>query len=540
MIQIQQLKLPPSHTMEELYKKAAKALGIRPQAIEALEIVRKSIDARDKENIRIIYTVEVSVAQEGRILKKNHNRNVLEIQRAPYAPPQRGTQPLRHRPLVVGSGPGGLFCAYLLALQGYAPLVVEQGDRVAERREKVRAFWETGRLDPDSNVQFGEGGAGTFSDGKLNTMVKDPRGRNRMVLETFVQMGAPAEILYESRPHMGTDVLASIVRNLREEICRLGGEVRFQSKLVGLSIEGERIRGVRILNRKNMEETFVETEAVILAIGHSARDTFAMLREAGVPMSRKAFAVGLRIEHPRSMIDTAQYGSRMATQLPPASYKLARTVGNGRGVYSFCMCPGGYVVNAASLPEATVVNGMSYSGRDGRNSNSAIVVTVGEGDFPTGDLFAGVAFQESLERAAYRLGSGHVPVQLFGDFCKNRESVALGGVEPCIKGGWAFANLREILPPFLGESLVEGILSFEKNIAGFSRGDAILSGVETRTSSPLRILRDEGYESAIRGLYPCGEGAGYAGGITSAAMDGLRVAEAVISRYAPFMERERV
>ncbi len=383
-------------------------------------------------------------------------------------------------------------------------------------------------------MQFGEGGAGTFSDGKLNTSVKDPHGRNQEVLRIFCEAGAPPEILYDQKPDLGTDQLITIVQNMRHQIEAWGGTVRFRACVTDFDIKDGRLVGVTVNDGE-----YLETSVAVLAVGHSARDTFFQLERTGILMEPKSFAVGVRIEHPQKMIDENQYGKNPPEILGAAPYKLTHRCGNGRGIYSFCMCPGGYVVNAASEEGQTAVNGMSYSDRAGRNANSAMIVTVGPEDFAschvegTSPVLDGIAFQRNLERAAFRAGNGKIPVQLFGDFCEGRESKALD-VEPAICGGWTFGNLREIFPEPVSASLAEGIRAFERNIAGFSRLDAVLSGVESRTSSPLRIIRNEGFESSVRGLYPCGEGAGYAGGITSAAMDGIRTAEAISKKYKNF------
>ncbi len=422
----------------------------------------------------------------------------------------------------------------MLARHGYRPLVLERGGPVQERTKKVQAFWETGKLDPACNVQFGEGGAGTFSDGKLNTLVKDPVGRNRKVLELFVEFGADPRICYVNKPHIGTDVLCRIVESMREEILRLGGQVRFYSQVTDLQVEEGRLAGLVV----NGEET-IPAEAAILAIGHSARDTFAVLKARQVPMEAKAFAVGLRILHPQAMVDMAQYkGDREAARLlGAASYKLTHTCGSGRGVYSFCMCPGGFVVNASSEEGRLAVNGMSYHARDGEDANSALIVTVTPKDFGGEGPLAGIAFQRRLEELAYKAGKGKIPVQLYGDFKEGRLSTGFGQVRPQFRGETAFADLRQILPVPVTEALLEGIDRFGQIIRGFDRPDAILAGVESRTSSPVRICRDDHLESRIKGLFPCGEGAGYAGGITSAAMDGLRVAEEIARRYAAGQQR---
>lgn len=431
--------------------------------------------------------------------------------------------------MIIGSGPAGLFCGLMLARHGYAPILLERGEDVDTRTKKVEEFWGGGGLDPLSNVQFGEGGAGTFSDGKLNTLVKDPAGRNRLVMEIFSEFGADPAICYQQKPHLGTDVLSRIVRNIREEIRNLGGEVRFSSQVTELLITGGVLNGVMV---NGVER--VETEAVVLAVGHSARDTFEMMAGLAVPMEPKAFAVGLRIQHPQEMINLSQYHRADASLLGAASYKLTRQTSQSRGVYSFCMCPGGYVVNASSEPGRLAVNGMSYHDRRGVNANSALIVTVTPEDFPGNGPLAGVAYQRMLEETAYRIADGRIPVQLYGDFRAGTISRGFGSVAPQFKGDFGFADLRAAFPDYLGGALVEGVEYFGRIIAGFDREDAILAGIESRTSSPLRILRNSQFESKIKGLFPCGEGAGYAGGITSAAMDGIRVAEEIAGRYSKY------
>jgi hypothetical protein len=530
MLRIQQLKLPVQHTQKQLKDKVVKTLHIHPDELIRYEIIKQSLDARGDE-LKYVYIIDAEVKREPTVLKKCP-KQVTKAVRAWYQFPKSGDEKLHHRPVIIGTGPAGLFCGLQLARAGYAPILLERGQCAGERAKTVEMFWKLGVLDPQSNVQFGEGGAGTFSDGKLNTLVKDPVGRNKKVLQMFVEAGAPEEILYVNKPHLGTDVLIGIVTHMREEIIRLGGEVRFGCRMTDLKIEAGSIRGVIFEDTAN-GTGFLEAEQVVLAIGHSARDTFAMLKEHQIPMQAKSFAVGVRMEHPQEMINQSQYGENYPSCLPSAAYKVTRQTGAGRGVYSFCMCPGGYVVNASSEEGHLAVNGMSYQARDSRNANSAMIVTVTPEDFGGTDLLAGMEFQRKLERAAYSIGNGRIPVQLFGDFCQNTKSTTLGEVEPCLKGAYELTNVREIFPEELSQALEEGIRGCEHLIHGFARSDAVLSGVESRTSSPVRILRDEAFESRIKGLYPCGEGAGYAGGITSAAMDGLKIAEAIAKRFAP-------
>ena len=529
-VRIQQLKLPVTHTEQELRDRIIRTLRIRPEELIRYEIVRRSLDAR-KEELRYVYLIDADVKREAAVLKKCRG-SAEKAKRVRYRFPEPGTGRLSHRPVIVGTGPAGLFCGLMLARAGYAPVLLERGQRAEERVETVDRFWRLGILDAQSNVQFGEGGAGTFSDGKLNTLVKDPAGRNRKVLELFVEAGAPKEILYEQKPHLGTDLLVGIVRCMREEIVRLGGDIRFGCRMTDLVLESGAVRGI-VTRSGGREPEVLKAEQVVLAIGHSARDTFAVLKERGVPMQPKAFAVGVRVEHPQEMINRSQYGEGYPGGLPPASYKVTRRLEDGRGVYSFCMCPGGYVVNASSEKDMLAVNGMSYQARDGRNANSAMIVTVTPADYGGTDVLAGVEFQRKLERAAYELGGGRIPVQTFGDFCADRASVRLGDIKPCIKGAYELTSVRAIFPPELSRALEEGIRGCGRLIPGFAGPDAVLSGVESRTSSPVRILRNEELESGISGLYPCGEGAGYAGGITSAAMDGLKIAEAIAKKYAP-------
>ncbi len=533
MLRINQLKLAPDHTEQELKKALLTTLHLKEEELLEYHIHKRSIDARKKPTIFYSYAIDFQVKNEERILKKAKNKVQKVFQKA-YEFPKAGTMKLRHRPIIVGAGPAGLFCAYSLAVQGYQPILVERGATVEERMQDVEKFWNTGILNPKSNVQFGEGGAGTFSDGKLNTLVKDKFGRNNFVLETFVKFGADPAILYEQKPHIGTDVLACVVSNMRREILSLGGEVRFHAQVTDFVFEGSEKsdRHLKQIIINNSEK--IDCDVLILAIGHSARDTFQVLYDEGIPMQAKSFAVGVRIEHPQKMIQEAQYGKEMADLFPAAAYKLTTQLENKRGVYTFCMCPGGYVVNASSEDGKLAVNGMSYHDRLGENANSAVIVTVTPQDYKSDSPLAGIAFQRNLEERAYQIGQGNIPVQCYKDFCDNIPTEKLGDIHPQMKGNYRLANVRAIFPDELAKSIEQGILNMDHKIHGFAREDALLSGVESRTSSPVKILREESFESTCKGIYPCGEGAGYAGGITSAAMDGMKVAEAIIKKYEAF------
>lgn len=537
MIRINQLKLSVGHTKADIKKKAAKMMRIPEDQILSLVPVRQSLDARKKSELLYIYSLNATVSgKEGAVIKNAKNVNVVLNTEKPYRFPEHGQEPLCHRPVIVGFGPAGMFCGLMLARAGFSPLILERGEDVDSRTQKVEAFWRGGELNPESNVQFGEGGAGTFSDGKLNTLVKDPSGRNKKVLEILAEAGADPSITYVNKPHVGTDVLSRVVKNIRQEIIRLGGEIRFGCKLTDFSEAGGRLISVTVSQREEggfyREET-IPAQAVVLAIGHSARDTFRMLSEKSLDLQAKAFAVGLRIQHPQKQINFSQYGMEEPGSLGAASYKLTKQTSSGRGIYSFCMCPGGFVVNASSETGRLAVNGMSNHDRAGTNANSALIVTVTPEDFPSPGPLGGVEFQRRLEEAAFNCGKGKIPVQLYGDFKAGTMSRAFGDVEPAFKGGYSFGNLREVLNPSLTDAMTEGIDSFGRIIDGFDRPDAILAGIESRTSSPVRIPRTPELESAVRGLYPCGEGAGYAGGITSAAMDGIRTAEMIVARFSP-------
>lgn len=528
-LQISQIKVPLDFTEEDIVKAIIKKLHTGRKDILRFEIKKKSIDARKKEKIHYSLVVKVLVSSHfyDRIFhsKKMIDDVSLYVDNS-YQLPVFRDRGKNERPIIVGSGPAGIFSAYLLSLAGFRPIIIERGKSVDERAELVEKFWETGELDEECNVQFGEGGAGTFSDGKLNSMVKDANGRIRFMLETFVKFGADSNILITNKPHIGTDVLKIIMKNIRKEILSLGGEYYFNTKLTDFDIKDGKVVGIWT-NHKD----YHSCSNLILAIGHSARDTFQLLLEKNFIIEKKPFAMGLRVEHPQSLIGEDQYGC-LYKELPPADYKLTHKASNGRGVYSFCMCPGGYVVNASSKKGYSLVNGMSYSDRGSKNANSAIVVTIEEKDYKSEDILAGIHFQEELEKKVYQLGKGKIPVQLLGDFIDNKPSTAYGSIKSVTKGETVFSNLREIIPDFMSEAIIEGMKSFGRKIKGFDGREVVLSGAETRTSAPLRIVRDNiSMEASIRGIFPVGEGAGYAGGITSSAIDGIKAAEIIIKKY---------
>ncbi len=518
-----------------LRKKAAKTLGVNMTDVSDIMILKHSIDARKKPQLFQVYTLGVTLIDkrlEEKTVKHCHNNNIALYTQKKYQFPATGENRLTQGPVIIGMGPAGLFCGYMLARHGYKPVILERGVDIDARTKDVEAYWNGGSLNPESNVQFGEGGAGTFSDGKLNTLVKDKYGRNREVLRIFVEFGAPEQILYESKPHIGTDILKKVVQNMRKDIIKNGGEVRFGAKVTGLQIRDGVLAGVEV----NDSELIPATQAV-LAIGHSARDTFTYLNQIKIPMEAKAFAVGMRVEHPQSLINECMYGKEHGNKLPAAPYKLTAQTSTGRGVYSFCMCPGGYVVNASSEPGRIAVNGMSYSDRGSSHANSAIIVQVTPEDYGSDGPLAGVAFQRQLEEKAYKLGKGSIPVQYYHDFVKNVSSAENNAVsynKPCIKGEYKWTNIRGLLPSECEKAFQEGMEQFSHTIPDFAGDETILAGIESRTSSPIRIYRDDTLQCPmVRGLYPCGEGAGYAGGITSAAMDGIRVAEQIAVQFKP-------
>ncbi len=522
MIRLNQVRVNLNEIQRPPEEIAARALKLRSEDILSARIFKKSIDARDKRDVHFSLTLDVDVRRAPARLPRG-----AQVMDAPKPLPEVPVvRPMAHRPIVVGMGPAGLFAALRLAQAGLRPLVIERGKPVEQRAADVERFWAGGAFDPASNVQFGEGGAGTFSDGKLNSGIKDPRCRE--VLETFARMGAPEEILYQAKPHIGTDHLRSVVKNLRLEIQRLGGEVRFESRLTGMRVEAGRLTGAEI------DGAAVDAGALVLAIGHSARDTFEMLHASGVTMEQKPFSIGARIEHRQSLINRAQYGAAADhPALGAADYKLSCHLPDGRAAYTFCMCPGGQVVAAASEAGGVAVNGMSLFARDGENANSALLVSVGPGDYGGDDPLAGVRFQRRWERAAFEAGGGNyrAPAQLVGDFLAGQPSKACAGVRPSYRPGVNWTSLEACLPDYVVADMRAAIGLFDRKLRGFADPGAVLTGVETRSSSPVRIPRGEDLCAlGIAGLYPCGEGAGYAGGILSAAVDGLRCAHALIQR----------
>lgn len=528
-IRINNIALDIEEDIALLKKKTAKKLRIKEDDIKKFSILRESIDARKKNTIKFNYSVEVECDGESRVVARANNKDV-KIDEVKYDSEFNfGSKKLHHRPVVVGMGPAGMFAALLMAEKGYRPIVIERGEKVEDRSETVEEFWKSGKLNLESNVQFGEGGAGTFSDGKLTTRIKD--SRCDFVLEEFIKGGAPEEIMYKGKPHIGTDILKAVVKNIREKIIELGGEVRFNSKLEDMKIKDNKLYGIVV----NGEE--VPCEVLVLALGHSSRDTYEMLHKRGIFMSPKPFAIGVRIEHSQQLINENQYGKfANHERLKAADYKLTYTSPKtNRGVYSFCMCPGGDVVAAASEEGRLVTNGMSYYSRDKENANAAIVVTVGQKDF-TGDTpLKGMEFQRHYESLAYKLGGEnyYAPIQLVGDFLEDKVSQKLGSIKPSYKPGYIFADLRECLPTGVVDTLKDGLIEFDKKIKGFAQKDAVLTGIETRTSAPVKIERNQKLQSvSLQGLYPSGEGAGYAGGIMSAAVDGLKSAESIMKEYA--------
>lgn len=525
MIRIREIALPPEHAAEQLTYEAARLLKISPSKIRQLRIVKRSVDARKKPDVRIVYTVDVVPdGNEAKILKYSGCKRASIVSVSHYKIPRPASLP-EVRPVVVGFGPAGMFAGLLLALAGFCPLILERGEDANSRQEKVNRFFATGELDPKSNIQFGEGGAGTFSDGKLNTGVNNPR--IGWVLEQFVAAGARENILFDAKPHVGTDVLINVVQNIRKRICSLGGEVRFSAQVTGICSKNGALTGLTVNGNEH-----IPCNKAILAIGHSARDTFEELLSAGIPMEAKPFAMGVRIEHTQKKINKSQYGSNDPV-LPPADYKLVKHL-DKETVYTFCMCPGGYVVAAASEEGRVVTNGMSNADRDGENANSALLVTVNPEDFPDDGPLAGMYWQRQIEESAFYAGGGNyrAPAQLVGDFLDHKASAGPGSVLPTYKPGVTWTDLHSVLPQKITSALEEALPLLDCSLAGFSCRDSVLTAPETRSSSPVRILRNEMKESiGLSGIYPSGEGAGYAGGIMSAAIDGMLCAEALISSF---------
>ena len=521
MIRIREISMPPEHNAAQLSYEAARLLKISNSKVRRVKIVRRSVDARKKPDVRIVYTIDVAVdGSENKILKQSGCKRAQIAPVSFYKPPKSAPRQ-ETSPVVVGFGPAGMFAALILAQAGLCPVVLERGEDAVSRHKKVQAFFETGALDPKSNVQFGEGGAGTFSDGKLNTGVNNPR--IGWVLEQLAAAGAGEDILFDAKPHVGTDVLLTVVQNIRSRIISLGGQVRFGAQVTDILRENGVLTGLQINGGGK-----IPCKNVIFAIGHSARDTFCMLQSCGITMEQKPFSMGVRIEHKQEAIDKAQYG-KIDPVLPPADYKLVKHLEDGT-VYTFCMCPGGYVVAAASEEGGVVTNGMSYSDRAGGNANAALLVTLNPRDFPGNDPLAGMYWQREIEQRAYALsGSYHAPAQLVGDFLKGQPSTGHEGVVPTYRPGVIWCDLHQILPAKITDALKAAIPMLEHNLTGFSDPDAVLTAPETRSSSPVRIVRDESKQSvSLRGFYPAGEGAGYAGGIMSAAIDGIQSAEALI------------
>ncbi len=527
MLKISQIKLPLTADENDLRRAAGKALRLDENRIRSLRITKKAVDSRKKDNIFFVYNIEVDVDGDEQAVLRRCGSDVDVVKPFNFTPPEmRRTSELL--PVIVGFGPAGMFAGLVLARAGLKPLIIERGSHIEDRQKDVLSFWSSRRLNPESNVQFGEGGAGTFSDGKLTTGIKDPLCR--IVIDELAFHGAPEEIRWSAKPHIGTDRLAEVVRSIREEIISLGGKIIFNCKMTDIIVANGYIHGIKI--KKDGREEDFQTDTVLLCTGHSARDTVEALYNRGVRMMQKPFSVGARIEHPREFIDKAQYGDFAGhPALGAADYKLACHPEHGRGAYTFCMCPGGTVVNASSEEGGIVVNGMSEYGRDAENSNSALLVGIEPENFGSDHPLAGIELQRKIERAAFEAGGRDytAPAQLVGDFLADRPSVRLGGVRPSCPTGVALGDIRKILPKKVTDTYAQALLKMDRMLCGFAMPEAVFTAPETRSSSPVRILRDEIYQSNIRGLYPCGEGAGYAGGIVSAAVDGMRCAYAVMA-----------
>lgn len=528
MIRVQEIVLQLEEKEEKLPEQIAKKLKINVKDIKSYRIFKKAIDARKKDAIKWVYTVDLETTKDQMLLDK---KRATKTPKLAYTYVETGEEKLSHRPVVVGSGPCGMFAALILAQMGYKPVVIERGKAVEARVEDVQAFWKEGTFDPKSNVQFGEGGAGTFSDGKLTTQIKNVRCHK--VLQELAAAGAPEEITYKNKPHVGTDILQTVVKHIRQEIERLGGEYRFETCLTGFETENGILKAVELNGSERLE-----TEVCVLAVGHSARDTFEMLYDKAVDIEPKPFSMGMRIEHLQEWVNADQYGDATRSEyLGAAEYKLVHHCENGRAVYTFCMCPGGYVVASASEEEMVVTNGMSEYSRNGRNANSAVLVNIGPEDFGTTHPLGGMYLQREFEKLAYTLGGSNykAPCQTVGDFLANEASTAYGCVVPTYEPGVHMTNLREALPSFMQDAVSEALVAFGRKMKHFAHPEALLTGFETRSSSPIRIRRHEDYMCNIKGIYPAGEGAGYAGGITSAGVDGIEVAEAIAKRYRPLV-----
>lgn len=525
MIRVSQIKVPVGSPLELVEKRVLKELKCKDSDITAMYVSKKSIDARKVDAVKEVYTIDVELNKEHKIFKKSGSKLAKIYHRVYYNFQVTGEDQLTKRPVIIGDGPCGLMAAWELAHAGFHPIVIEQGKTVEERRMDVGKMWATGELNLNSNVSFGEGGAGTFSDGKLNTLVKDPVGRNLEVLHVFASCGAPEEILYLSNPHIGTDKLYGVLQCMRAELEKLGTTFKFNTKVTDFIIKDDKLVALELNHNQQLE-----CDLAILAIGHSSRDTFEQLQQREVELAAKNFAVGLRVEHPQELISQHQYHDAYK-KLPPANYKLTAKATSGRGVYSFCMCPGGQVINASTEEGRLVVNGMSNYKRDGVNANSAIIVSVTTDDYPDKGPLSGMHFQRQLEEKAYKLGKGAIPQQLYGDFVNRKVSTSYGEFESTTQGEHQFADLSILFSEEIYQSIIEGMEQFGKKITNFNRKDCIMSGIESRTSSPVRIIRDDSFQSNVKGLYPAGEGAGYAGGIMSAAMDGIKVAEAIAKSY---------
>ena len=526
MLRLENVKIREDLSEEDVVREACKKYQISFSDVEYYNIFKKSIDARNKDDIFYNYTIDVKYTGKG-------GKEIKKVTKESYQIDIKSKRKSEKRPVIIGAGPAGLFCALLLVQNGIKPIIIEQGKKVEDRKKDVEEFLKTGKLNINSNVQFGEGGAGTFSDGKLTTGVNNPLCRK--VLKEFVNFGAPKQIMYVNKPHIGTDNLINIISNMRNYIIENGGDFLFESKLVDFEIQDGKLISAKYIditeNSNQIDLKEIETDSLVLAIGHSARDTFEKVYEKGLNMEKKNFSVGVRIEHKQSMINESQYGTKTKLNLPPAEYKLAYH-GENRSCYTFCMCPGGTVMASSSNPGEIVTNGMSKFARDGENANSAVLVSVTPEDFKGDSVLEGIYFQKELEEKAFVLGGSNyfAPIQKVGDFLENRKTTELGNVQPTYKPGVTFSNLQEILPEYVIKTLKEGLLDFDRKIKGFANKDAIMTGVETRSSSPVRIVRDENGESNIKGIYPCGEGAGYAGGIMTAAMDGIKTAIDILEK----------